>query len=158
MADQRIESAASRPEEYSLVADVGEVASEEGMTRVVLEGTGRFVVEEHREQGGDEQRRDEQQRAERGDARGRRYDGELGAERARSLLAQAARFGWDRHFPPRPGIPDEAIVRWTLRDASGEVATVRAWLRDAEKDPAMAPVLSALREAVQRATDGALYL
>lgn len=150
MPDQRIASAASRPEEYSLVADVGDVASEEGLTRIVLEGTGRFVVEQHRENG-------QTGAAEGARERGQRYDGDIGPERARSVLAHASRFDWAERFPPRPGIPDEAIVRWTLRDASGEVATVRAWLRDVEKDPSMSPVLSALREAVQRATDGVLF-
>jgi len=153
MPDQRIASAASRPEEYSLVADVGDVASEDGLTRVVLEGKGRFVVEELREDG---QTGAAEQAREQG--RGRRYEGEMAPERARSVLAQASRFDWAQRFPPRPGIPDEAIVRWTLRDASGEVATMRAWLRDVEKDPAMSPVLLALREAVQRATDGVLFL
>lgn len=150
MAEQRVTFNPARSEDFDLVIAVGDALSEHGLTRATLDGRGRLVVEQERAAAPVAEQREPAKLA--------AAHAELGAEETRSLLARAAQFDWERRFPSRPGLPDEAIVEWTFRDRRGAAVTVRAWLRDVEKDPAMAPVLAALRKGVDQATSGRLYL
>lgn len=140
---QRVKFDPARLADFELVVEVGDVLSEEGMSRARLNGQGRLTVEQ--------QRGHEKERA-------RQFHSELDRDTTEKLLRQASQFDWEQSFPSRKGLPDEAIVQWSLHDRQGEAPTVKVWLRDAEKDQVMAPVLAELRRGVQRATDGSVYL
>ena len=71
--------------------------------------------------------------------------GRIEPAQAAELLERAAAFPWDRPFPSRPGIPDEAVV--VLR--FGPHRTLTLWLREAEADPQVGAVLIALRSLVR---------
>lgn len=133
----------TRQADFELAVEVGDAFSEEGMTRARLDGGGRLTVEQQYGQ--------EKESA-------RQFHSQLDTDMTEKLLRQASQFDWERSFPSRKGIPDEAIVQWFLHDRQGETLTVKAWLRDAEKDQAMAPVLAELRRGVQQASEGSLYL
>ncbi|TAK81015.1 MAG: hypothetical protein EPO16_00420 [Dehalococcoidia bacterium] len=141
---------AERLGDFELAADVGNPYSPDGATRAVLAGTGEVVVT-HR-------RLDLGKPGEGG------QDGEqvgthrLGPDATRTLVARASTFVWGAPFPARPGIPDEPVITWTLSDRRGGQVTLKAWLRDVERDERMAPVLTTLRQAVDAATDGRHYL
>jgi hypothetical protein len=124
-----------------LTCSVGERASPDGQTVAVLSTEGALLVSQH---GGEYGRKS--------------ADAEVSPQTAHELFERAARFDWRAEFPPRPGIPGEAIVEWTLRGGDGSESTVRAWIHDAEKDDLMGPVLRELRAAVERASKGELYL
>lgn len=141
MANNGFKFDEAKVQDLELIVDVGDTLSPDGLTHVELSGSGSLLVELQREKETEQ-----------------KYEGQIGAETAASLLKRAAGFDWERRFPPRPGLPDEAIVQWTLKDRSGAVVTVKAWLRDAEKDRVMAPVLEELRLKVDRLTGGKLFL
>jgi hypothetical protein len=163
-----IEVDTDRLTDYSLIADVGNPYEPEGLTRANLSGSGRLIVEQHRATpvayessggrgdvpGGGEQR-ESGKWATKATTAGE-YD--FGVESAKEMIVRAAEFPWSRPFPNRPGIPSEPVLQWTLRDGRGPEVTLTVWLRDAEKDRAMAPVVAALRHAVERATRGELFL
>lgn len=151
MPDQRLRFDPNRPKDFDLVVAVGDPLSEHGLTRATLNGGGQLTVEHHLERPVPSPQPHELSTA------GPIYE-DLGAEEARSLLARAAQFDWDRRFPGRPGLPDEAVVKWSLLDRGGNSVTMRIWLRDAEKGTEMAGVLNSLRKGVDRASKGQLYL
>lgn len=136
-----------RAAEYELELTVGEPAAPDGQTRVRLDGRGHFVARQYFEDAADEKR-----------TAPREVEGEIPPQEARRVLNQASAFDWDRRFPSRPGIPDEAIANWSLGARDGSARTVRVWLTEAEDDPAMGPVLDTLRAALDRFSQGALYL
>ena len=141
---------AARLTDYALTADVGNPFSDDGQTRAVLAGSGSVAVEHLQIEGG------------------RSYPSEpkpeavgsyqMGPEVTRMAIANAASFPWSAEFPGRPGLPNEAVVTWTLADSRNGQTTLKAWLRDVEKDERMAPVIRALRQAVDAATNGRHYL
>lgn len=141
MPAQGIQFDPARLQDFELTVEVGDTFSEDGLTRVRLNGGGRLAVEQQREQ-----------------ERGGEFHTEVDRDSMERLLRLAAQFDWQRRFPSRPGLPDEAVVQWSLRDRQGGTATVKVWLRDAEKDQVMAPVLNVLRQGVDRATGGKYYL
>lgn len=129
----------------ALVVEVGEEADEYGLTRLTLERNGRFVLEHV---GGYGKKRREPVT---GDA------GELLEEPIEDLFAEAESIAWRRPFPPRPGIPDEAVVEWRIRTPEKEEVT-RMWLRDAEKEEGVAALFARLRTVVDKASGGELFL
>jgi hypothetical protein len=141
MLPKQVSFFSARQNDFELVAEVGDPKSEEGLTRVRLSGDGRLSVEQ-----------------ERGEEKAEQFQGELDRENTEILLRQASQFDWEQHFPPRPGLPDEAIVQWFLHDRQGGTVTLKVWLRDAEKNRVMEPVLSTLRKSVEQMTYGKLYL
>jgi len=143
MPTQHVKFDPARLADFELVVEVGDAFSEEGMTRARLDGRGQLTVE---------------QQYGHAKERTRQFHGELDTEMTQKLLRQASQFVWERGFPSRKCIPDEAIVQWWLHDRQGEALTVKVWLREAEKDPVMAPVLSELRRGVHQASDGGLFL
>ncbi|MGH2555344.1 MAG: hypothetical protein ACRDHO_06465 [Actinomycetota bacterium] len=154
--------------DYRLVADVGNPYEPEGLTRTILSGSGKLVVEQQRaepgppEQGGEAvgggADRPEQAKPERPTAARVAGEYDFGVQSAKEMIVRAADFPWSQPFPTRPGIPSEPVLEWTLRDERGPELKVTVWLRDAEKDESMAPVVAALRHAVERATKGELFL
>jgi hypothetical protein len=137
-----------RAEDFELAGEVGNPFAPDGATRARLAGSGEIVVEHRREEPG-------KAAGETGERVGVHR---VGPDTARSLLARAASFGWAAPFPSRPGIPDEPVVTWTMSDSRGGRVTLKAWLRDVEGDERMGPVLTALRQAVDAATEGRHYL
>lgn len=131
----------TRPDDFELTVGVGDSLREDGLTRVTLDGTGRLTVEHERPDGKEAPVR-----------------GELPREEAGSVLTRASQFPWERRFPARPGLPDEAVVQWSLQDRKGATVAVKAWLREVEKDPVMTTVLATLRKHVERVSRGERYL
>jgi hypothetical protein len=122
---------------------VGTDASLYGATRLTLERSGRFVLEHI---GG----RKGRQRIV-GEAR------EFLHESVDNIFLRAEAIAWRTPLPTRPGIPDEAAIEWRLRTPDGE-ERAEMWLRDAEKEAAIAPLLAELRTLVKSASGGALAL
>ena len=141
MADNQFKFDQSRAEDFELILSVGDPLAPDGLTRAELSGNGSLVIEQQHEKEISET-----------------YRVEIDRESAERLLRQAAGFEWERGFPSRQGLPDEAVVHWTLKDRAGAAINVRIWLRDTEKNPIMAPVLEELRKIVDRVTNGKLYL
>ena len=141
MLSERVIFFSARLNDFELAAEVGEPLSEEGLTRVRLTGDGRLTVEQ-----------------ERGHEKVEQYQAELDRENTENILRQASQFDWEQSFPPRPGLPDEAIIHWFFHDRQGGTLTLKVWLRDAEKNSVMEPVLTTLRQSVERVTNGKLYL
>ncbi len=141
MVPEQVSFFSARQDDFELAAEVGDSQSEEGLTRVRLTGDGRLTVEQ-----------------ERGYEKVEQFHAELDRENTEVLLRQASQFDWEQHFPPRPGLPDEAIVQWFLHDRQGGTVTLKVWLRDAEKNRMMEPVLTALRKNVEQMTNGQLFL
>ena len=141
---------AARLADYALSADVGSPFSEDGQTRAVLAGTGTVVVEHLQIEGGTSRQADQKPE--------QVGTYQMGPDVTRMAIASAAAFPWRTEFPSRPGIPDEAVVTWTLSDSRGGQITLKAWLEDVNKDERMAPVMRALRQAVDAATNGRHYL
>jgi hypothetical protein len=162
MSTPHLEYNRSLAPQFDLLLDVGNPASEEGLTRVRLDGDGDFVAQQlfagtdaqaaavqalHL----DDQKwgTEEQLPAVRG---------RIEPDRAADLLEQAVAFPWDQRFPSRPGIPDEAIVVARFGPKGGPHSTVKLWLREAESDPAVGPVLEELRRVLDEFSHGEIYL
>jgi hypothetical protein len=138
----------------SLAASVGEVGSPDGRTSVRVERSGRYVVvhewveerTEHTKQGEPEggERREEAG----GDVRELDIDPE-------EMFAAVDELPRHVDFPNRPGLPDEAIVTFTIESDAGSTVE-RMWLRDAEREAAR--LVAPLKAVVERATDGRRYL
>jgi hypothetical protein len=133
---------AARLQDYRLSLALGHAESLHGRTELELGGDGRFQA---RQIGG---RKREAMAA----------HGELAREPLVQLLRAALQFDWNRAFPPRPGIPDEPIVEWSLALPGGSTLAMRAWLRDVERGDLSGPALEQLRRALAEASHGQLFL
>ncbi len=148
MNDQHLAFDPARAHDYELTVQVGDPTAPDGLTRVRLDGTGRLVAEQIFEEGHPAEKR----------PRGRQVTGELPREEAKDLMRRASQFPWEREFPSRSGIPDEAIVVWHFHQKNKEGPSLKVWLREAESDPLLAPVLAALRKELGRLSQNQLYL
>ena len=142
-------------ERVALMLAIGEPSGEFGRATVRVVGAGRVEV---RQETAAEETPEAQTIDTRARLRVREYSGDLGRDGAAALIARAERFPWWQRFPPRPGIPDEAIVEWGLQEPDGRTRTLKAWLRDVERDREQGPVLGELRAQVSRLTDGEVVL
>jgi hypothetical protein len=158
MSEEYIPFEAARADEYRLTVQVGEPSAPDGLTRVRLDGTGRIEAEQvlAAEQVSPDTRRAEQTSA--GEQVTARASGELRRDDVEKLMYQASLFPWGRKFPSRAGIPDEAVTDWTLETTRGQRATLRMWLREAERDQAVSPVLAELRRQLDQMAEGKMYL
>lgn len=127
---------------YELSARVGELTSLHGQTEVVLRGDGSFFA------------------AQRGASEKEAIEAKAQLDSAQTEFAvrSATQFDWSDRFPPRPGIPDEPVVYWSIRVPGGGSATARMWLRDVERGALTSQVISLLRQVLERASDGRMYL
>ena len=143
-----------------LIADVGNAFDEDGLTRLDLSGAGELVIELHRAREGVAPTPGALRDVSRGlaTAVARRFVHDFGREAARDVLVRATHFGWSRRFPPRPGIPSEPVLEWRFVAGDGATWSMKVWLRDAETEPEMGPVVAALRYALESASKGELYL
>jgi hypothetical protein len=133
-----------RPQDFLLELDVGDQASEEGLTQAQVTGSGRVTIKHF---GGEDEKSERQP-----------IYAELNREQVVELFLAASQFDWNVKFPNRPGIPDEAIVEWTLRDNQTGELKRKAWLRDAEKSETMSRALKILRREVDQLSHGRLFL
>lgn len=138
---------AAGPKDLELAVQVGDPLSESGRTDMTVDGSGHITARLVREGPSAKKRAATEPLA-----------GEMETTEAQALIHKAMQFEWQRRFPPRPGIPDEAVVVWSLHAKGGERIDARAWLRDVEKDALMAQVLAALRRELERLSKGKLYL
>lgn len=138
-------------QDYSLQVEVGNAATPDGITRVLVDGLGNIQAAQYHR--GDDVKDREQSARET-----EQVKGQLKPEEAARLFEQASLASWDRRFPPRPGIPDEAIVELRLQRAKREGASMKLWLRDAEKDQVIGPLLEQLRRSVGELSGGRIYL
>ena len=127
---------------YELAARVGETGSPDGQTEVVIRGDGSVLAWQRGTQ--------EKPSAE------TRY--QLEPQQVEFVMRSATQFNWTDRFPPRPGIPDEPIVYWSIRAPGAKSATMRMWLHDAERGAQTGEVLALMRQVLERATDGRMYL
>lgn len=139
---------------YRLTVGVGDPLSPDGLTRLTLDGNGEIQVQQvYADEGGAKHGAGDDRTGPPECERSGRIDG----SEAASLLRSLTQLKWDRKFPPRPGIPDEAIVEWSLRKSGDDVLAMKTWLEDAERDPGLGPVLSRLRNELARLSDDQLY-
>lgn len=131
--------------QYGLSLRVGELHAPQGQTELILNGNGHFHASQR-------------YAGQPGDKEGLSARGEIGREQLESLLRTTLQFDWSAKFPPRLGIPGEAVVSWALSGPQLPEQTLRMWLRDAERNPLSMAVLGALREALAKASDERLFL
>ena len=127
--------------QYELATKVGDPDSPDGQTEVVVRGDGSFQA---MQRGAHE--------------KGAETHAKLQTPQVEMVMRSATQFDWAASFPPRPGIPDEPIVDFSLRAPHGRVVTTRMWLRDVEKGAMTGEVLTVLRQALERASDGRMFL
>jgi hypothetical protein len=142
--------------EYQLQVDVGQATAPDGVTRVRVDGAGTFEAAQFRravEPVPKERDQTKQQEQE-----SERVSGKIAAEEAARLFEQASLAPWGQRFPQRPGIPDEAIVEVRFQRAQRQSGTIKLWLRDAEKDVALGPMLKQLRRHLDDLSGGRIYL
>ncbi|TCS73847.1 hypothetical protein EDC61_10169 [Sulfuritortus calidifontis] len=149
MTNQRPIFDKTHPENYQITIEVGDMLSEHGLTRMTLAGDGHVTAEWLGKIRG---------AVETAKQLPTHYTGTLKHHDPIDLLLKASQFNWDRKFPSRPGIPDEAIVVWQFGEKGAPGAEVKVWLREAEKDPLMGPLLQGLREELADLSDNHIYL
>ena len=141
--------------EYVLRVEVGQATAPDGATRVLVDAEGTLEAAQFRV-GAETPKSEAEGRQER-EGTAERVSGNIGPAEAAKLFEQASLAPWGRGFPQRPGIPDQAIVE--LRFERGQrAATVKLWLRGAEKDVVVGPVLEQLRRHLNELSGGPIYL
>ena len=152
MSDDYIAFDRALARDYALGVEVGQPTAPDGVTRVRVDGSGAFEASQYRAAD------DPQRPGRREEPVGDRVTGTISPEDARALLEQASLAPGGTRFPQRPGIPDEAIVVITFERTERERASVKMWLRDAEKDQAVGPLLEQARRHLNDIAGGKLYL
>ena len=161
MADEYLPFDRAFAAEYSLQVEVGQADAPDGVTRVQVDGSGNLEAAQLRNEPRETEPRQQSGRGRKGGKEEEGSDqvkGRIPQEEALYLFDQASLAPWGRRFPQRPGIPDEAIVEIRLRRTQREGASVKLWLREAEKDPALAAVLKVLRKHLSELSGGRIYL
>jgi hypothetical protein len=163
MADEYMPFDRAFAAEYSLQVEVGQADAPDGITRVQVDGSGNIEAAQLlNEPGGTEPREGEEK-----GRKSQKVEPEKGPEQVKGqmppdevlyLFDQASLAPWGRRFPQRPGIPDEAIVEVRLRRERRDSVSVKLWLREAEKDPALGPMLKLLRKHLTELSGGRIYL
>ena len=134
------------PQDYWMSIDVGDVHSEYGKTAMRLSGTGEIDVEHSRIGGKKKSHKPFEKH------------GKLEYHEPEKLFRQVEQVPWTTKFPPRPGIPDEAIVVWKFGKVDGATQEAKMWLRDAEKNPVVGQLLKGLRQELETLTRNKIFL
>jgi hypothetical protein len=160
MADEYMPFDRAFAAEYSLQVEVGHADAPDGVTRVQVDGSGNIEAAQLRNEPGGTGARDRDETGTKGerDEGSNQVKGRMSPDEALYLFDQASLAPWGRRFPQRPGIPDEAIVEVRLRRERRDSASVKLWLREAEKDPALGPMLKLLRKHLTELSGGRIYL
>jgi hypothetical protein len=139
------------PQDYWMSVDVGDKLSEFGKTVIHLTGDGEVSVEHsqvnHVKEG--EEKLSEKPLIKKG---------KLKNFEPEELFRKVEQVPWTTKFPPRPGIPDEAIVIWKFGKRGGDTLETKMWLRDAEKNPIVGELLKGLRQELQLLTNNEIVL
>jgi hypothetical protein len=141
--------------EYQLQVDVGQATAPDGVTRVRVDGAGTFEAAQFRRAAEPAPEREQTRKQEQDSER---VSGKIAPDEAARLFEQASLAPWGQRFPQRPGIPDEAIVEVRFQRAQRQSGTIKLWLRDAEKDVALGPMLTQLRRHLNDLSGGRIYL
>lgn len=161
MADEYLPFDRAFAAEYSLQVEVGQADAPDGVTRVQVDGSGNFEAAQLRnEPGGSEPRETKGRKSPKGeqDKGPDQVKGQMPQDEVLYLFDQVSLAPWGRRFPQRPGIPDEAIVEVRLRREKRDTVSLKLWLREAEKDPALGPMLKLLRKHLTELSGGRIYL
>jgi hypothetical protein len=153
MSDDYIAFDRTMAKDYALSVNVGQPTAPDGVTRVRVDGSGAFEASQFRADLDASERKDGRE-----ESMGERVRGTISEADASALLEQASLAAWGTRFPQRPGIPDEAIVVITFERAGRESASLKMWLRDAEKDEVVGPILEQLRRHLNEIAGEKLYL
>jgi hypothetical protein len=158
MSEEFIAFDRAYPQDYSLQVEVGKATSPEGVTRVKVDGTGTIEAEQYIPPADLSARKSElQQKSEVQQSDGK-VAGRISPDEVSRLMEQASLAPWSSRFPQRLGIPGEAIVVISFQGARGKGASVKMWLRDAEKDAAVGPILEQLRGHLKELAGDKIYL
>ena len=158
MSEEPIQLDLARLADYRLTVLVGELAAPDGLTRVRIDGTGRI---EAAQVFADVLVDAQASTAEINRDGGRVTDRALGVlsrEETVDIMTQALRIPWTEPVSSRAGVPPEAVTNWTFITAAGQAHTLRVWLRDAEQDPIVGPVLRKVASHVHRITNGRIFV
>ena len=158
MSEEPIQLDLARLGDYRLSVLVGELAAPDGLTRIRIDGTGRI---EAAQVCADVLVGAEAVTAEIIRDGGRVTDRALGIlsrEETIDILTQASGIPWTQPVSSRAGVPPEAVTNWTFTTATGEALTLRMWLRDAEQDPVVGPVLRKVAGHVHRIAKGRIFI
>jgi len=143
--------------EYRLTVLVGEPTAPGGLTRVRLDGTGRIQVEQvfaPAHVGAEAQTaeiiRDGGQVTD-------RASGTLHQDDVVNIMRQASLVPWEQPGPSRSALPPEAITNWAFHAPEGRDVALRMWLRDAERDEAVGPLLWELNRHLLRIANGKIF-
>lgn len=139
-------------QEYLLHVEVGQATAPDGVTRVRVDGAGNFEAAQYRQVAVEVPDREQKEHEP------ERVPGKISKDDAEKLFELASLAPWERRFPQRPGIPDEAIVEVRFERKGREGASVKLWLRDAEKDDVIGPILEQLRRHLKELGGGRVYL
>ena len=159
MADEYLPFDRAFAAEYSLQVEVGHADAPDGVTRVQVDGSGNLEAAQLRNEPQTDPRQREGKARKGGKEEGSdQVKGRIPEDEVLYLFDQASLAPWGRRFPQRPGIPDEAIVEVRLRRERLDGASVKLWLREAEKDHSLGPMLKVLRKHLTELSGGRIYL
>lgn len=160
MADEYLPFDRAFAAEYSLQVEVGQADAPDGVTRVQVDGSGNIEAAQLRNEPGGSEPGEREPKGRKGERKegADQVKGRIPQEEVLYLFDQVSLAPWGRRFPQRPGIPDEAIVEVRLRRERRDGASVKLWLREAEKDPALGPMLKVLRKHLTELSGGRIYL
>ena len=158
MSEEPIQHDLARLGDYRLTVLVGELTAPDGLTRIRIDGTGRI---EAAQVFADVLVGGEAWTAEIIRDGGRvtdRASGILSPEETVHIMTLASRIPWTQPHSSRAGVPPEVVTSWTLVTAAGQALTLRMWLRDAEQDPIVGPVLRKIASHVHRIAEGRIFV
>jgi len=138
----------AKSNEYWVKVEVGNIYSDDGQTWMQLDGDGNIQAELLKKQNTKDQT----------DYEPILFTGILTEHKVNDLLGKASHLQWDSQFPQREGIPDEAIVIWSFGRKDEQHITTKMWLKDAEKDPGVSPLLMALRRELCLLSKDSIFL
>lgn len=130
--------------DYQLHVTVGSPASPDGQTIVDLNGSGTIEAKQLY------QLKDQKEK------QPSIVEGRI--DNPEEYFKPLEQFDWQRTFPSRPGIPDEAIINWMIETKGEKKASLRMWLGEAEDDERYNNVLKKIRSTIGRLSDNQIYL
>ena len=154
MSEDRTPLDLARIGEYRLTVLVGEPTAPGGLTRVRLDGSGRLQAEQifATAQVGAEVPTGEIVRG--GGQVTERASDALRQDEVVNIMRQASVVTWGQPAPSRSAISPEAMTDCAFHTADGQDLTLRMWLRDAERDEALGPLLGELNRHLLRIAKG----
>lgn len=144
MSDQDFKYEAGNLNNYKLLVSVGNPVAPDGQTIVSLHGSGSIEAKQVFEAVKGKERKP--------------FHIEGRIDNPEEYFKPLEQFDWRRKFPSRPGIPDEAIIRWEIEYLAEKEASLKMWLGEAEDDRRYNEILKKLRDIVGRLSDNQIYM